>query len=372
MPLHLHKRGKVWHVRGTVAGQTVQETTSTGDRARAEAYKARRENELWDRHKLGDRAAVTFQECAVAYGEHRRPSSKDWKLIKKLIDHFNVTIVSTIKQSECDSAVRVIVGSSAAPATKIRNVITPLTSILNFGAKRGWRAVPRFDRPTVGKGRTVYMTPVEALALIEAAAPHLKPLLVFLFGTGARLYEALSLDWRHVRLHEGRVIFTDTKNDGTRIAKLSQASIAALSQIEHRDGKVFRKEDGEPYADTEKQHGGQIKTAWRGAMRRAGLAVVENETPWVDSRGIDRVRTEYSYPFTPHTCRHSWATWFYAVTRNPMLLKVEGDWHSMELVERYAHLMTPEEARDVHLVWGAKHHAIGDLIGAKISTKFSG
>lgn len=365
MSLHLHKRGKVWHIRGTVAGKAVQETTGTTDKKRAEAFKVRRENELWDRHVFGERAAVSFEECALAYRDHRNPEPRDFALIERLIDHFSITVVSTIDQSACDRAVSMIVGPNAAPATKTRSVITPLTYVLNFGAKRGWCDVPKFDRPRADKGRTEFLTPTEAQALIEAAAPHLKPLLIFLFGTGARLYEALSLEWKHVRLHEGLVILTDTKNGKTRIAKLSQASVAALSALRHRDGHVFRKEDGEAYADTGKQHGGQIKTAFRGACRRAGLVTVEKEEPWTDSRGIARVRKEYGYPYSPHTCRHTWATWFYAVTRDPMLLRSEGDWSSIALVERYAHLMTPGEARDVHLVWGAKHHAIGDLIGAQ-------
>ena len=108
-----------------------------------------------------------------------------------------------------------------------------------------------------------------------------------------------------------------------------------------------------------------IVTAWRGAMRRAGLAAVDEERPWIDRRGIARVETVYSYPYTPHTCRHTWATWFYAITLDPMKLRTEGDWSSLSLVERYAHLMTPEEARDVHLVWGSRHFAIEGWGGAK-------
>jgi integrase len=49
---------------------------------------------------------------------------------------------------------------------------------------------------------------------------------------------------------------------------------------------------------------GEIKTAWRGARRRAKLAP----------------------ELTPHDLRHTWASWHYALNRDLLLLKVEGAW----------------------------------------------
>ena len=76
----------------------------------------------------------------------------------------------------------------------------------------------------------------------------------------------------------------------------------------------------EPYVDrrikkndSDVVYGGQIKTAWHGAIRRAGIDPV----------------------FTPHHLRHTWATWHYAVHRDPRLLQYAGGWSSLALVERY-------------------------------------
>lgn len=41
--------------------------------------------------------------------------------------------------------------------------------------------------------------------LIEMAAPHLEPLLVFLVGTGARASEAIELEWEQRDLR-GRMV----------------------------------------------------------------------------------------------------------------------------------------------------------------------
>lgn len=63
-----------------------------------------------------------------------------------------------------------------------------------------------------------------------------------------------------------------------------------------------------------------------GCYRQIGRAV--------ESAGLDPDRV------TPHVCRHSWATWFYAQTLDPMRLKVEGGWKSAEW-ERYVKIATP-------------------------------
>ena len=61
--------------------------------------------------------------------------------------------------------------------------------------------------------------------------------------------------------------------------------------------------------------GGQIKTAFKGACRRAGIT-----------------------DFTPHDCRHTWATWTYAARRDIGELMELGGWSSEAMVMRYAHV----------------------------------
>lgn len=55
------------------------------------------------------------------------------------------------------------------------------------------------------------------------------------------------------------------------------------------------------------------------------------------------------------------ATWFYALSRDPLLLKAEGGWRTLAMVERYAHLMPPEMVHRIAGVWGATHPRLGRL-----------
>src|SRR5262249_43154267 len=101
-----------------------------------------------------------------------------------------------------------------------------------------------------------------------------------------------------------------------RVAKLPPRVIAALAELPHREGRVFRHQRGD-YTVGEHRAGGEFRSAWLTAIRRAGL----------DPK------------FTPHVCRHTWATWHYALNKDLLGLKAEGGWGSVSMVERYAKLM---------------------------------
>ncbi len=318
MPLKLIKRGAYWHLRGTVRGVPVRETTKCAERADAEEVRIKRESEIVDRSIHGTSATATFLEGAVMYLE----AGGEARYIEPLTDYFGTTKLARIDQGAIERAAREIYNSKASPATVNRQVFTPVAAILHFAAERGlceWRKIRRPKQPS---GRVRWLRPEEAERLIDACSPQLRPLVVFLFYTGARVSEAVYLDWRDVDLRRGQVWFTDTKNGEARGVPLHDRVIAEVANMPHREGAVFRRPgtkarlQGEPYA-VKLDGGGQIKTAFKGACRRAGIT-----------------------DFTPHDCRHTWATWHYAANRDMGALMELGGWKSVAMVMRYAHVNT--------------------------------
>jgi integrase len=146
---------------------------------------------------------------------------------------------------------------------------------------------------------------------------------MFLLGTGARLSEALNLDWRELDLANAHVTFLDTKNSEHRGVPLHSRLVAELRTLRHRRGRVFRTHAGLAYAEKD-SGGGQIKTAFRGACRRAKIG-----------------------DFTPHDCRHTWATWHYAANRDLVALMKLGGWKSERMVLRYAHVNVSQLAPSI-------------------------
>ncbi len=243
---------------------------------------------------------------------------------KRLIHSLGFFPLATIDQEAIDGAARSIY-PDAKPSAINRQVYTPVSAMMRFAVKRKLCDVVLLDRPHQPAGRIRWLTPDEASRLIQSAAPHLQPLLLFLFGTGARLSEALYLNWRDVNLGRAHVTFADTKNNEARGVPLHPNLIAALANLGCRDGAVFRRPDGAPY-DRPKgtKRGGQISTAFKTACRNADI---EN--------------------FSPHDCRHTWATWHYAANRDnngPMRL---GGWKSERMVLRDAHVNVGELAASI-------------------------
>ena len=323
------------YIRGAVRGQRVYESTGTTDPERARILCAKREEELWNGSVFGKKAVVTFGSAVERYLATEQRSDATKALVERLLDHFDETPLHKIDQDALDNAYAKLLTPRAGPATKTRAVLTPLRAILECAAVRGWCPRPAFEKPKIGKPETDALSPPQVAAVIRAAAPHLRPLLVWLFGTGTRMAEALELEWSAVDLFASRARVRQ-KQGTIREIDLPPVVVAALSALPEREGRVFRpaRHNGarlaeEGYRSTGRAGGGQIKTAWATAFRKAG---------------VERVK--------PHATRHTWASWRYCLTRDLVALQEEGGWETIGMVRRYAKRM-PDAYRPQIEAWFA-------------------
>jgi integrase len=280
--LKLVRRPKTpfWIIRGTIAGRRIEESAETDDRSIAEQRRAKREAELFQEAVYGRRATVTFAEAALGYLE----TGGEKRFLEPIIRHFGTTPLARIDQDAIDRGARKLY-PNAADATRNRQFFTPVSAVLKHAAKRGWCGQIILERPRQPKGRDGWLTVEEAERVIAASGASLRPLVEFLFLTGARIGEALWLDWRDLDLARRHVIFRDTKNGETRGVPLHPRLVATLANSPHREGCVFRRPDGLPYASArnidDTSAGSRIKKAFAGACRRAGLSGVTHLPPHV-------------------------------------------------------------------------------------------
>lgn len=338
MPLSLTRRGAkgAWQIVGTVAGQRIRQSARTADRRLAEEARAELEASLYRGAVYGARAVITWDQAVNSYLDAAPRSAAEQARLLRLLDHLTGKRLSDITQATIDRVIQARCRPDAQPATKLREVITPIRAVLAHAARRQWCDLPAFEAPKGASGvkRTRWLTPAEADRLVAACAPHLAPLALFLIGTGARLSEALALEWGDVDLAHGRALLRDTKQGRDRVAEPPPRTVAALAGIKHREGRVFRPpakrgKQATHYADTGGLYGGQVASAWRGACRRAGIADA-----------------------TPHTLRHTWASWHYAMHRDLMKLKSDGDWSTVSQTERYTKLVPATMAPEIRKFLG--------------------
>lgn len=314
-----------WYIRGTVRGVRVRESCGTDDKEAAEAIRAQREWEILQGSIFGQQATASFLTAVRIYLEN----NGERRFLQPIIDHFGSMPLAKIDQAAIDAAARKLY-PGAAPATLNRQLYAPMSAILNRAGERKLFTPFRIARPKLPKGRVRWLTHDEAARLLDACAPHLRPLVAFLFYTGARIGEALWLDWRAVDLKRAHVTFIDTKTDDARGVPLHRGAVAVLANLPHREGEVFRRPDGFPYErlreddDNDRSAGTRIKTAFRAACRRSGIA-----------------------DFSPHDCRHTWATWHYQENRDLNALMRLGGWKSERMVLRYAHINLGEVAHTI-------------------------
>jgi integrase len=320
-------------ISGIVAGRRVQRRAQSDDPKLAGEEAAALEAEILRAAWHGERrGARSFEAAVKSYIDAAPRHANTKRRLRRILAALGDVKLSTVDQDAVTRLGKIILRQPSAPATVLREVISPIRAVLRHAQRRGWCSTTAFENPRVVDGRTLFMTPAEAECLIAATAAHIKPLLVFLLSTGARISEAIYLDWRDVDLVGARAIFWPdrTKSRKRRVAALAPRSVVALTGLPARSGAVFLTDDGQPYKDHGGEYGGQIKTAWRGAIRRADL----------------------NPAFTPHTCRHTWASWHYAVHKDLLKLKVEGGWSSVSLVERYAHLLPAGHTAAIRSFWG--------------------
>lgn len=337
MPLRLVKGrhgSPNWYIRGTIRGCSVDESTGVSDRKKAEEIRIKREAEILERSIHGHAVSRTFAEAATDYMSH----GGERKHLAPILALIGKRKLAAIGQAEVDDlAAKLKPGASSG--TINRSIYTPVSAVMNHAALKRWCEKPVFSRPKQPPGRVRWITHIEAARLIAVAPAHLKQLVIFLLSTGARLSEALYLNWSDVDLSKRRVVFRETKNGEDRGVPLPTEAVVALANLPwDREGPVFRRPGGrdkngnviwQPYADRNGEGGGQVKTAWKTMLKNA---CIEN--------------------FTPHDCRHTWATWHYAENRDVAALMKLGGWKSPEMVHRYTHINMDHLAPGQDAIWG--------------------
>jgi integrase len=236
--------------------------------------------------------------------------------------------LADVNQELVNRVRRQLLAPDAKASTIVRQVIVPISTVVLFAHEMGWCDRPRFAKPRQPKGRTLFLLPVEAEAAHGAfLMQHHRALFLLALDTGARISEVLDAQWADLDLTGARINFVHTKSYAPRMGvKLSPRTVAALAALPYRDGAVIHSRHGEGYSiGPPGARAARLSAVFHRAMQRAGLPAA----------------------FTPHSLRHTWASWHYAEHRDLLRLKLDGGWASLDQVERYAHLMPDGYAAEI-------------------------
>lgn len=245
-------------------------------------------------------SAKTVGELYAAYQQDRLADGKQagnfidsWKALGP---RFASLPVDAVTADVCRDYARQRIASGVSQGT-VWTELTRLRSCLNWAAKR--RVIP-YPPPYVWipkkpPPRQRVLTPAEAIRLIDCCVmPHIRLFVILSLTTGGRKGAILGLVWKRVDFKERTIDLRDPEvvDPLTKAARKSRSivpmtSVARAALSEAQKGALTDhviEWDGEAPV-------GNIRTGFMAAVARAGLEGV-----------------------TPHTLRHTAASWIYNST----------------------------------------------------------
>lgn len=313
-----------YHIRGTYLGHYVDRSAKT--ERRAVAYRVLKDIERQIERGAFAAPGPSFAAAALAYMRHggeRRP-------LRKLLRYFGELPLAEIDQAAIEAAAEALF-PDAAPATRNREVFTPVSAVLKHAGIDF-----RLRRPKGSRGQQIdaWLWPEDAARLFSAAAKldrEFGVLLVLLCYTGLRLSEALSLRCDDVRVGENYARVMQRKTGVPRGVYLPPCAVEALAEhprgIDRGGERLFR------FAKS-----GHLYKLLRAAAGAAGI--------------------EFPARAAFHLFRHTFATWMRRYAgRDVQGLVATGAWRSEQSAARYAHVVPSEDARAAALLPSCKIRA---------------
>jgi len=299
MPLKIYKRpgSNVYHYRGTLAGHRLRGSTGAANRETAQRITSEIEARFWKRGL--DKEELTFPKAVAIYLSAERPS----RFITKLEDYWKNTKIRDMTRGAIEQSA-IDIYPNASNATRNRQVIVPTQAIINHCAHKGlcphlkmkrFRIDAKIKQPATQEWIDNFRR--------HASRPDIAALALFMFATGARISEALDVQWADVDLKARKVLIRQTKLGNEREAHLPAPLFLAIANLP-RGKKPFN------FAG----HSSALK-AWETTIKRAGIE-----------------------PLTFHSCRHGFATGLLRAGVDVVTIAKLGGWKSpAHVFQTYGH-----------------------------------
>lgn len=324
MPLKIDRRASgIYRIRGTHHGISIDRSAKTRSREQAEALREKWERDIFQEVILGRKRTESFAELAADYLKAGRDLGRR---AEEIIIYLADKKAGDVVPADAD-ALAAMIYPNAEPSTINRNIIAPISAIMNWAA-RSDRAPKRvWPRLRERSKRTDWRRPQEVEEILAALqGPHARALAALYVGCGLRASEAIFLDGREVAPDLSSVLILGTVRKEDEGAK----------EKGYRGTKGFR-DRRVPVPPRARQFLAPVINTGPGRALSNSRGL-----PWSDRNAMNKTlpraceRAGHS-PLRAHALRHTWATWHNAVLGNPIRLMADGGWTDLSLVERYAH-----------------------------------
>lgn len=241
----------------------------------------------------------------------KRSYQKDCSRLKPLNHYLGTAPLTNITYDQVEWLKRTRKADGVSNAT-----VNRMLALLRFILRKSAREWGYLDKaPYVRllpepKKRVRFLTPTEAMRLINQLPQHSAMAARFALATGLRQSNVLQLEWSQIDLKRAMCwIYPDQAKAGKAIGVPLNADALAVLYAQRGQHRTYVfVYQGKPIKKV-------VTKAWYRALDRAGIS-----------------------DFTWHDWRHTWASWHVQNGTPLHVLQELGGWESVEMVQRYAHL----------------------------------
>ena len=228
----------IWYMRGTVANQTINESTGTHSEDHAKAIRDKRERELLDEAVYGRKATYTFADACDSYYRLVSKTNSTCRHIPDLLKHLGKRKLSEIRPSDIQNLALELYPKHQN-TTRNTHIITPARTIMLHAAEHEMcerKVIKSFPDDS----KMISGPPpgwIEKF-LAECQRKDCRAAVAFCTTTAARAIEMCRLEWSSVNLEEGTAtIFT--KQGKLRTVPLTGQVMQFMSELPRDKAKVF-------------------------------------------------------------------------------------------------------------------------------------
>ncbi|MBL4868037.1 MAG: site-specific integrase [Pseudomonadales bacterium] len=301
-----------WQIDVKVEGfPRVRRSSGTSVKTKAEELARSIENDLWRQSQLGEKREYTWKDAVVKWrkeSEHKKSLDIDIYRLRVLTPYLSGRCLTEINRQYIEDMITDLAEErELSNATQNRYISLVRTILRKAATEWDWiDSYPTIRKRKESKRRVRWITPEEAVELLDALPEHHRQPIKLGFATGLRKSNFYYLKWCQIDMQRKCAwVYGDEAKGKKDIAiPLNHTAMEILrGQIGKHDEFVFGviNPPTNPY--------------WKKCITEAGIT-----------------------DFRIHDVRHTWASWHVMNGTSLHELMELGGWSSYDMVLKYAHL----------------------------------
>jgi integrase len=240
-----YQRGKTWYVDYYYDGRRIRKKVGS-EKDAENALAAIKVDILRGEYRFKKDRKIRYEDFAKEYLDYAKTNKRSWSRdessLKRLLPHFKDMLLSKItprhieeyKKKRLDDKVKT--GTINRELASLKHMFTIAEKLGKFDDKNPVKQVEFFqERQYVMK----ILDREEINRLIDAAAGHLKSILIIAVSTGMRKGEIFNLRWSDIDFIQHYIYIKKTKSNIMRKVPMNAVVAATLKNIERKSEFIF-------------------------------------------------------------------------------------------------------------------------------------